>query len=139
MNPITVPGSVAYLCWFPSLFNTPSLSNDHARSIIYWSLLYRVLRFGNQTTGLTLIFNTFFCTHSGISLIAALVLLPVSFGSDFMEQFCGEGASIYYRGQCSIDWSLFVAMVVTACSLYLPSLAIFSMNVSDGLQAHVCC
>jgi len=76
---------------------------------------------------------------AGISLIAALVLLPVSFGSDFMEQFCGEGASIYYRGQCSIDWSLFVAMVVTACSLYLPSLAIFSMNVSDGLQAHVCC
>ena len=78
-------------------------------------------------------------THTGISLIVALVLLPVSFGSDFFKQFCGDQAAIYYRGQCTIDWAMFVAMVVTACTLYLPSLAIFSMNVSDGLQAHICC
>lgn len=76
---------------------------------------------------------------AGISMVVALVLFPVSFESDFLRQFCGERADYYYRGLCSLDWSLFVAMVATACSLYLPALAIFSMNVSDGLRAHICC
>jgi len=71
--------------------------------------------------------------------VVALALLPVSFESNFMEQFCGEDASYYYRGMCTLDWALYVAMVVTACSLYLPSLAIFAMNISDGLRANVCC
>lgn len=76
---------------------------------------------------------------AGLALIVSLALLPVFFGSDFVTQFCGTSADYYVRGQCSMDWSLFVAMVVTACSLYLPALAIFSMNISDGLNAHVCC
>ena len=78
-------------------------------------------------------------TFLGISLVAALVLFPFSFESDFLQQFCGSRATHYYRGQCSLDWSLYVAMVATACSFYLPSLAIFAMNISDGFRAHICC
>lgn len=76
---------------------------------------------------------------AGLALIVSLALLPVFFGADFAAQFCGSSADYYIRGQCSLDWSLFLAMVVTACSLYLPALAIFSMNISDGLNARVCC
>lgn len=76
---------------------------------------------------------------TGIALIVGLALVPVFFGADFTHQFCGSSADYYVRGQCNIDWALFVAMVVTACSLYLPAFAIFSMNHSDGLNAHICC
>ena len=75
----------------------------------------------------------------GVALVISLALLPVSFESDFMSQFCGRKASYYYRGMCTIDWGLYVAMVITACTLYLPSLAVFAMNISDGLKANVCC
>ena len=76
---------------------------------------------------------------AGIALVISLALLPVSFESQFMSQFCGRRASYYYRGMCTVDWGLYVAMVITACALYLPSLAIFAMNISDGLRANVCC
>lgn len=85
-----------------------------------------------------------FCFHTshisvGVALVVSLALLPVSFESDFMSQFCGSNASYYYRGMCTVDWALYVAMVITACALYLPSLAIFAMNISDGLRANICC
>jgi hypothetical protein len=75
----------------------------------------------------------------GVALVISLALLPVSLESKFMSQFCGPEASYYYRGMCTVDWGLYVAMVITACALYLPSLAIFAMNISDGLRANVCC
>ena len=79
------------------------------------------------------------CHNAGVALVISLALLPVSFESKFMSQFCGPEASYYYRGMCTVDWGLYVAMVITACALYLPSLAIFAMNISDGLRANVCC
>jgi hypothetical protein len=75
----------------------------------------------------------------GVALVISLALLPVSFESEFMSQFCGHQASYYYRGMCTVDWGLYVVMVITACALYLPSLAIFAMNISDGLRANICC
>ena len=81
----------------------------------------------------------FFWSVLGVALIVALALLPVFFGSEQADLFCGTEADYYRRGQCSIDWALFLAMVATSCSLYLPALAIFAMNVSDGLNAQICC
>ncbi len=76
---------------------------------------------------------------AAVFLITALILLPLFFNSTFAKQFCGEESAYYRRGQCYVDWSLYLAMVATACSLYLPALSIFAMNISDGLNAHVCC
>jgi len=76
---------------------------------------------------------------TAVFLVVALVLIPLFFESDFAWQFCGVQATYYRRGQCFVDWSLYLAMVVTACTLYLPALSIFAMNISDGLNAHVCC
>ncbi len=78
-------------------------------------------------------------SNTGIAVLVGLAFMPAFFGLEFTEQFCGSGAGVYNRGQCTLDWALFLSMVVGACSLYLPALAIFSMNISDGLNAHICC
>lgn len=87
--------------------------------------------------GYTHLHSYFFLT--GITLIVALALFPVFFGADFAHQFCGASADYYVRGLCTMDWALFLGMVVTACTLYLPAFAIFSMNISEGLNARLFC
>ena len=76
---------------------------------------------------------------SGVVLVVSFFLIPVFFGSDFAQQFCGTQAGYYQKGQCSIDWSLYMGMVVSACSLYLPAIAVFALNIADGVKAPVCC
>lgn len=75
-----------------------------------------------------------------VLLAAGLLIFPVGFDSPFAKQFCSEQhAGVYNKGSCDLGWAYFVAMIATAFAMYLPSLAIFSMNISDGLRANVCC
>ena len=75
----------------------------------------------------------------GVFLLAALVLFPLMYHSNYARQFCSSTADYYYKGKCSVGWCIQMAMVVVSLTLYLPPLAIFSMNVSDGLRAYRCC
>lgn len=78
--------------------------------------------------------------HAVVLLIAGLLIFPVGFDSPFAKQFCSaQHAGVYNKGSCDLGWAYFVAMIATAIAIYLPSLAIFSMNVSDGVTAYVCC
>ena len=77
--------------------------------------------------------------HTGIFLIAGLVLWPLMYHSNFARQFCGLQSDYYIRGKCQVGWCTQVAMVIVSLTFYLPPLAIFSMNVSDGLRAYRCC
>lgn len=74
-----------------------------------------------------------------ICLVVALAIFPLSFKSEFFQQFCGTEAYFYNKGYCSLGWPLYTAMVAASFSLYLPALAIFSMNISDGLRGNICC
>lgn len=72
--------------------------------------------------------------------MAGVLIFPVSFGSEFYKKLCGQAyANIYNGGLCEIGYSYILAMLSTSLALYLPSLAIFSMNTSDGLNAYLCC
>lgn len=87
------------------------------------------------------VFAVVFCVQlvAVICLVVALGIFPLSFKSEFFQQFCGTEARFYNKGYCSVGWPLYVAMVATSLSLYLPALAIFSMNISDGLRGNICC
>lgn len=124
----------------PFLFSA-SIVYAFGCALLLASLVTGIIAFCKPKCGSCSLFLFAFSLQAlaGLALIVSLALIPVFFGSDFASQFCGTSADYYVRGQCSMDWSLFVAMVVTACSLYLPALAIFSMNISDGLNARVCC
>ena len=75
-----------------------------------------------------------------VLLVAGLLIFPIGFDSAFAKQLCSEKhAGVYDKGSCDLGWAYFVAMIATAIAMYLPSLAIFSMNISDGVTAHVCC
>lgn len=75
-----------------------------------------------------------------VLLVAGLLVFPIGFDSPFAKQFCSEvHAGVYNKGACDLGWAYFAAMIATAIGMYLPSLAIFSMNVSDGVTAYVCC
>jgi hypothetical protein len=74
-----------------------------------------------------------------IFLIIGLVLFPLFYHSNFARQFCGINADYYIRGRCAVGWCAQVAMVVVSLSFYLPPLAIFSMNMAEGLKAYKCC
>ena len=76
--------------------------------------------------------------YVGVCLVSSLVLWPLMYNSDFAKQFCGT-SDYYIRGRCEVDWGCILAMVATSLALYLPALAIFSMNISDGLRAYKCC
>ncbi|KAL5477058.1 hypothetical protein EMCRGX_G023800 [Ephydatia muelleri] len=87
------------------------------------------------------VFAAVFCVQvvADICLVVALAIFPLSFKSEFFQQFCGTDAHFYNKGYCSLGWPLYTAMVAASFSLYLPALAIFSMNISDGLRGNICC
>ena len=65
-------------------------------------------------------------------LLLGLIVYPIGFGSAFVTQFCFSSTP-YNTGTCIIDWAYTIGMVFTATTAFLPSLAIFSMNVVDDL------
>lgn len=84
-------------------------------------------------------FTLFFSLFLGLFLLSGLVLFPLLYHSDFARQFCGTQADYYVRGKCSVGWCAQLGMVVVSLSFYLPPLAIFSMNIADGLKSYGCC
>lgn len=77
---------------------------------------------------------------AAVCIVAGIFIFPVCFGSEFYKNLCGRTyADIYQAGVCEIGYAYIIAMISTSLTLYLPSLAIFSMNTSDGLNAYLCC
>ena len=110
---------------------------DHHQSSIYTKCIILIFAWAciYYTVSLKHIVNI----RTGVVLVVSFFLIPVFFGSDFAKQFCGSQVDYYQKGQCTIDWSLYMGMVVSACSLYLPAIAVFALNISDGIKAPVCC
>lgn len=55
--------------------------------------------------------------------VLSLMLYPLGLGSEFARSICGNEATIFWSGDCTVGYGYFLAMVATGVAAYCPILA----------------
>ena len=67
-------------------------------------------------------------------MIAALVTFPVGLGSHYFRYYCGETATVFYSGDCSMGWSYMISIMSVSLSIFCPILWCFRELKWDEFQ-----
>lgn len=75
-------------------------------------------------------------------MASGLAILPLSFGSPFVQSFCGSQSVPYNPDQCSFGWAYMLTFMAVLIALFCPffaryvSLQTFDNNDLERIQIH---